>query len=72
MILYSRNDCPLCEDVEETLLRLNIAYTFIDIDTDEKLVQKYHVRIPLLVNAQKQELGWPFEDSQLKEFARHD
>ncbi len=71
MILYSRNDCPLCEDVEESLLKLNIKYTFVDIDTDEKLVQKYHVRIPVLVNSIKQELYWPFEEQELKDFSQN-
>ncbi len=72
MILYSRNDCPLCEDVEDTLLRLNIAYTFIDIDADKTLLQKYHVRIPVLINNLDQELSWPFEEAELKEFAKND
>ena len=27
MILYSRHDCPLCEDVEETLIALSISAT---------------------------------------------
>ena len=72
MILYSRNDCPLCEDVEETLLKLNIKYTFVDIDGDRKLLQKYHVRIPVLVNSHMQELCWPFEEAELKEFAYDD
>ncbi len=72
MILYSRNDCPLCEDVEDSLLKLNIKYTFVDIDADEKLLKKYHVRIPVLVNALNQELCWPFEEAELKEFARNE
>lgn len=69
MILYSRNDCPLCEDVEELLSHLNIQYTFVDIDLDEQLRAKYHVRVPVLLNGKKQEMGWPFDESQLKEFA---
>lgn len=71
MILYSRNDCPLCEDVEDSLLKLNIKYTFVDIDSDEKLLKKYHVRIPVLVNKHNQELCWPFEEADLLEFAHN-
>lgn len=69
MLLYSRNDCPLCEDVEETLLRLKIEYNFIDIDLDEILRKKYHVKVPVLENQKKQTLNWPFDENQLKEFA---
>ena len=68
MLLYSRNDCPLCEDVEKTLQRLNLEYTFIDIDLDAALRKKYHVKVPVLLNEQ-QELSWPFDDSQLLTFA---
>ncbi len=68
MKLYSREDCPLCEDVEENLVRLKVKYTFIDIDQDEALRKKYHVRVPVLVNALEQELAWPFDDARLTEF----
>lgn len=68
ILLYSRNDCPLCEDVEETLQRLNIEYKFIDIDLDETLRKKYHVKVPILLNHKQQELGWPFAESQLLTF----
>ena len=69
MLLYSRNDCPICEDVEETLLRLNIAFDFVDIDLDEMLRKKYHVKVPVLMNQKQQELNWPFNDKELLEFA---
>lgn len=68
MKLYSREDCPLCEDVEENLIRLKVKYTFVDIDQDESIRQAYHVRIPVLVNDLQQELAWPFNESQLIEF----
>jgi len=70
MKLYSRHDCPLCEEVEDTLMRLNISYQFVDIDLDEKLRSKYHVRVPVLVNTKQQELTWPFAETQLMEFAQ--
>jgi len=69
MLLYSRNDCPICEDVEATLLRLNIAYDLVDIDLDEVLRKKYHVKVPVLMNEKRQELNWPFNDKELLLFA---
>ena len=68
MRLYSRENCPLCEDVENTLIRLNINYEFIDIDLDEKLLKKYHVKVPVLVNDNNQELFWPFNEAKIEEF----
>jgi len=68
MKLYSREDCPLCEDVGENLVRLKVEYTFIDIDQDETLRKKYHVRVPVLVNDKQQELAWPFDEAQLMVF----
>jgi len=68
MFLYSRNDCPLCEDVEDTLIKLNISYEFIDIDTNEKLRKKYHVLVPVLQNINGEELLWPFNEQQLIDF----
>lgn len=69
LTLYSREDCPLCEEVEELLLRLNIEYSYVNIDHDETLRKKYHVRIPVIENANKQELLWPFNDQQLLDFS---
>jgi glutaredoxin len=68
MILYSRHECPLCEHVEEILSRLDISYQFVDIDLDESLRKKYHVKVPVLVNKLSQELFWPFEEDQVKTF----
>ena len=65
MILYSRQDCPLCEDVEEILNGLNISYDFVDIDLDDSLRKKYHVLVPVLVNDMGLELFWPFDEQQL-------
>ena len=68
MKLYSREDCPLCEDVEELLAKIKISYTFIDIDLDPELKKIYHVRVPVLLNEANQELAWPFEESEVLEF----
>lgn len=67
MIFYTREDCPLCEDVEETLIALKIDYHPVDIDLDESLLKKYNAKIPVLVCNNK-ELYYPFTTEQLKEF----
>jgi glutaredoxin len=66
MILYSRHDCPLCEDAEETLLRLKISYQFVDIDLDDSLRKRYNSKVPVLVNKNSHELQWPFTEDKIK------
>jgi glutaredoxin len=68
MILYSRHDCPLCEDAEETLQRLKITYHFVDIDLNDSLRKKYNSRVPVLVNENAKELNWPFTEDNIKIF----
>ncbi len=68
--LYSRHQCPLCEDVEDLLQALNINYEFVDIDADDELRKKYHVMVPLLVNNLRHELSWPMTKSQILEFIK--
>ena len=68
MKLFSRNDCPLCEDAEEVLIKRGVDFTFVDIDLDEKLKEKYHVHVPVLMNDKGEEIFWPFDEVKLKEF----
>ncbi len=69
LTLYSRHDCPLCEEVELMLQALAIAYRFVDIDLDEKLRKKYHVLVPVLHNQHGHELRFPFSPEQIKKLA---
>jgi len=64
LILYSREDCHLCEVAEELLATCGpeAAYEKVDIETDLNLIRRYGVRIPVLYNQSSQtELFWPFE-----------
>ena len=61
--LYSRIECPLCEYAEELLVEAGIAFETVDIDGSEAMMQKYHVRIPVLANDHS-ELNWPFNHEQ--------
>lgn len=69
MIFYSRNDCPLCEDIEDTLNQLGISYTFVDIDSDESLKKKYNAKVPVLMH-NNQELCFPFTTDDIIKFAQ--
>lgn len=52
VILYSRAQCPLCDDAREMLLEINNHYSFnlteIDISTDDKLIETYDLMIPVV------------------------
>ena len=66
--LFSRQDCPLCEDVEQQLLGLGIEYEFIDIDESVELRKEYNAKVPVLMNSLNNCLNWPFEESKLLGF----
>ena len=63
LILFGTQGCHLCEDAEHLLQALNLPYEYLDIIDDEKLLQRYEISIPVLmqksVNNPK-ELYWPF------------
>ena len=70
----STSGCHLCEQAYEMTKYLidndsNVAETvtleLIDIADDEKLVEQYGIRIPVLLYSSK-ELGWPFELEELR------
>ena len=53
LTLYYREDCHLCEDLEQQLVELlepgSHILRRIDIDEDETLKQAYNVRVPVLI-----------------------
>ncbi len=53
--LYSKPDCPLCDEAREALARVHARVTFereeIDITTDAALESRYRERIPVIALA---------------------
>ncbi len=66
LTLYSRIECPLCEHAAEMLEQSGIVFIEQDIEENEILVKKYHVRIPVLSDGEI-ELNWPFDSKQAME-----
>ncbi len=63
--LYSTSACHLCETAKEILAPLLIQHGLqmdvIDISTDDQLIDKYGIRIPVLhCPGVENDLGWPF------------
>lgn len=74
-ILYHTLGCHLCELAEEQIEIHNqvseqvISYTKVDIADDEKLVELYGIRIPVLAAKGLEEtLDWPFDVHSLSGF----
>lgn len=63
-------DCHLCEQASSMLSYIGIDFASIDIATDPVLVERYGVRIPVVVSDDGRELGWPFELDELQGFVR--
>ena len=69
LTLYTSPGCHLCEQAEEILDYLGVAFTAVDISTDVDLVRQYGVRIPVLQRSDKAELGWPFDSLDVERFS---
>ncbi|MDC3416175.1 glutaredoxin family protein [Aquibacillus salsiterrae] len=52
VILYSKIDCPICEEAKQLILTLKDAYSFtldeVDIYKDDLLLEKYQLMIPVV------------------------
>ncbi len=67
--LYSRIECPLCEYAEELLQDAGVEYELVDIDDSDELIQRYHVKIPVIAGGVK-ELNWPFTVEAAQKLAK--
>lgn len=52
LTVYSRQGCPLCDDLvldlELALRGQSAGFEIVDIDSDPALVEKYQLKIPVL------------------------
>lgn len=68
LTLYTSPGCHLCEQAEEMLDYLGLAFNAVDISRDVDLIRIYGVRIPVLQRSDKAELGWPFDTLDIERF----
>ncbi|GAC32774.1 glutaredoxin family protein [Paraglaciecola polaris] len=71
ILFYSGKECCLCDDAEVIFNHVapNALYTKVDVKTSTELYHLYGARIPVLKRQDsEQELGWPFNEQQLREF----
>lgn len=71
LILLGTSACHLCEQAEELLQQLDIAYQKIDIAEQEQWQERYAIKIPVLLNHREQkELCWPFTIEEIQVFVQ--
>lgn len=71
--LYSTPGCHLCEMAREIVSPLLNNYSLcldeVDIAESDELIERYGVRIPVLKSPHHiDELGWPFDSTQVVHF----
>ena len=74
LLLLGTSGCHLCEQAREIIQdclsdRFDKWIEIIDIAEFEQWQAQYAIRIPVLYHPETQkELGWPFDQTQVKEF----
>lgn len=71
LILFQRDDCPLCDHALAVLAAARVAdFESVWIDDDAGLEVRYGARVPVLRDeATGGELDWPFDPAVLRAFA---
>lgn len=73
LILYTTAGCHLCEHAKDRLWPALSSGDWrleeVDIADSDELVERYGVRIPVVVRAGvRGELAWPFDEQQLEQW----
>jgi hypothetical protein len=73
LYLYGTSSCHLCEEASAFLVflkqELQFDWTEADIADDDKLLQRYGLKIPVLYRTDNDaELCWPFSRDAIKSF----
>lgn len=66
LVLYSKHDCPLCEEVADRLRHLNIPIEVRDIRSRLDWFERYRERVPVVVLPGGQEQDPPFTFATLE------
>lgn len=69
LILFGTEACHLCEEAEQLLRNAGLGFAKKDIASGNELLQRYGIRIPVLLHrASGLELDWPFDALNLEGF----
>ncbi len=68
--LYTRAECPLCDEAAQLAMQQQLELKYIDISIDLELLTSFRNIIPVMENPDTgNRLTWPFTASQLKNLA---
>jgi len=69
LILYTRAQCHLCEQVVAMLQIAGVVWQAIDIGDDAELTERYGLQVPVLAHpVSGQELFYPFDQQRLQTY----
>jgi hypothetical protein len=74
LLLFGTSGCHLCEQAELIVINClanikELTIETIDIAENEQWQEQYAIRIPVLYHPEtKKDLGWPFNQAQVKKF----
>lgn len=64
--LFGTIGCHLCEEAESLMQGLALKWRYVDIATDESLLERYGTCIPVLRDEKGCELAWPFDEEAVR------
>ena len=71
LTLYSRPECHLCEAFLEDLAPLlgaKASVETVDVDSNETLVRRYGLRIPVLAAGELELSGYPLDRDRVRRY----
>ena len=71
LVLFSRENCDLCERLAEALSPLiagRATLDVVDIDEDPELVRRYGLRIPVLIGGDNELSGFPLDVDRVQRY----
>ncbi len=73
LLLYGTSSCHLCDEAKVLLGAACAVAVEVDIAHDERLLERYGMRIPVLRRQDSgAELDWPFDLAALRRFLVQD
>jgi glutaredoxin-related protein len=70
LVVFTKHDCPLCDEFTRRLRQHHIRFEKRDIRTDLDLLGRYRDRVPVVRLPDGQEIDPPFSDVTLATWSR--
>ena len=68
--VYSKPDCPLCDELKDELNRRKIGFVERSIMDSEDWFRRYQIRVPVVVSAGGREFDPPFSEGDYGAWSR--